>query len=239
MAFTLAEGATHVAMSKNIRKCAFTLAEVLITLGIIGVVAALTLPTLIANYQKQVYVNKLKKMVSTIENGLRQASADEGVAINQTELFTELTTVYCVYNGLCPNKYDTIKKYFKVTGKDEVQHQKDCMNNNNFTCPIDIEGAIYFMDGSTTNYDSGPELGIDINGNGKPNELGRDYFAFQIDQNGILLDSDDCDWEYTNGGGFTTRVQSHPKNCGKCESNSDPSKCFFYRIQKDGWKMNY
>lgn len=32
----------------------FTLAEVLVTLGIIGVVAALTMPTLIANYRKQV-----------------------------------------------------------------------------------------------------------------------------------------------------------------------------------------
>lgn len=42
-------------------KNAFTLAEVLITLGIIGVVAAMTLPTLIANYQKQVYANGLKK----------------------------------------------------------------------------------------------------------------------------------------------------------------------------------
>ena len=36
------------------KKLAFTLAEVLITLGIIGVVAALTLPALISNYKKQV-----------------------------------------------------------------------------------------------------------------------------------------------------------------------------------------
>lgn len=38
-------------------KKAFTLAEVLITLGIIGVVAAITLPTLIANYQKKSFRN--------------------------------------------------------------------------------------------------------------------------------------------------------------------------------------
>ena len=42
------------------RGAAFTLAEVLITLGIIGVVAALTLPTLISNHKKQTYVNQLK-----------------------------------------------------------------------------------------------------------------------------------------------------------------------------------
>ncbi len=39
----------------------FTLAEVLITLGIIGVIAALTLPNLIANYQKKVWATQLKK----------------------------------------------------------------------------------------------------------------------------------------------------------------------------------
>ena len=39
---------------KNVRKHAFTLAEVLVTLGIIGVVAALTMPTLMANHQKAV-----------------------------------------------------------------------------------------------------------------------------------------------------------------------------------------
>ena len=39
----------------SLKRPAFTLAEVLITLGIIGVVAALTLPTLISNYKKQTY----------------------------------------------------------------------------------------------------------------------------------------------------------------------------------------
>ena len=48
-------GATHVDMSGNIRRVAFTLAEVLITLAIIGVVAAMTIPTLIANYQERAW----------------------------------------------------------------------------------------------------------------------------------------------------------------------------------------
>ena len=37
---------------------AFTLAEVLITLGIIGIVAALTMPSLIANYKKMAYASQ-------------------------------------------------------------------------------------------------------------------------------------------------------------------------------------
>ena len=56
--FTLAEVFHPTGMSKRI---AFTLAEVLITLGIIGVVAALTIPTLIQKYEKQVYITQLKK----------------------------------------------------------------------------------------------------------------------------------------------------------------------------------
>lgn len=60
------------------RRTAFTLAEVLITLGIIGVVAALTLPNLIQNYQKQVAINRLKHAYSVISNTLKRAEADYG-----------------------------------------------------------------------------------------------------------------------------------------------------------------
>lgn len=45
---------------------AFTLAEVLITLGIIGVVAALTIPVLTQNYKKRVVETRLQKFYSTI-----------------------------------------------------------------------------------------------------------------------------------------------------------------------------
>ena len=44
------------------KRSGFTLAEVLITLGIIGVVAALTIPNLIAGYEKQVTISKLQKI---------------------------------------------------------------------------------------------------------------------------------------------------------------------------------
>ena len=76
-------------MTKQNKK-AFTLAEVLITLGIIGVVAAMTMPTLIQNHQKQSYVTGLKKGMSVIENMLRKMVADEDVAeLSKTKLFTQ------------------------------------------------------------------------------------------------------------------------------------------------------
>lgn len=67
---------------------AFTLAEVLITLGIIGVVAAMTLPMLIGNYKNQIYATQLKKSVNTIENAFKFELAMNGVSeLSNTELW--------------------------------------------------------------------------------------------------------------------------------------------------------
>ena len=44
----------------RLRKSAFTLAEVLITLGIIGVVAALTIPSIVADYRNKQTATQLK-----------------------------------------------------------------------------------------------------------------------------------------------------------------------------------
>ena len=50
-------------MTKTKRNIAFTLAEVLITLGIIGIVAALTIPNVTSKYRKKVVETELKKVL--------------------------------------------------------------------------------------------------------------------------------------------------------------------------------
>ena len=60
------------------KKAAFTLAEVLITLGIIGIVAAMTLPILIANYQKKVVETRLISFYSKINQAYRMSYAENG-----------------------------------------------------------------------------------------------------------------------------------------------------------------
>lgn len=57
---------------------AFTLAEVLITLGIIGVVAAMTIPTLLANIKGAQYRAKFKKVISTLSNAARMSQEQYG-----------------------------------------------------------------------------------------------------------------------------------------------------------------
>ena len=59
-------------------KSAFTLAEVLITLGIIGVVAALTMPALVSLYQKKIVETRLAHTYSLISQALKMAEADYG-----------------------------------------------------------------------------------------------------------------------------------------------------------------
>lgn len=59
-------------------KKGFTLAETLITLGIIGVVAALTIPTLIEKYQKKVTVNQIKAAYSLLQQAVQASEADNG-----------------------------------------------------------------------------------------------------------------------------------------------------------------
>ena len=61
------------------KKLAFTLAEVLITLGIIGIVSAMTIPTLVKNYQKKVAVTKLQKIHAVLNQIARLAVANDSI----------------------------------------------------------------------------------------------------------------------------------------------------------------
>jgi prepilin-type N-terminal cleavage/methylation domain-containing protein len=64
-------------VSQNAKyRLAFTLAEVLITLAIIGIVAALTIPTLVNNYQKTQYVTQLKKAYTSVNQALMKLTSD-------------------------------------------------------------------------------------------------------------------------------------------------------------------
>ncbi len=82
--FTLAEGATHVEKFSKSRLHAFTLAEVLITLGIIGVVAAMTMPTLINSTQGAQYKTAYKKALSVMSQAVVMNIALDDYDLSQT-----------------------------------------------------------------------------------------------------------------------------------------------------------
>ena len=60
------------------RKAAFTMAEVLITLGIIGIVAAMTLPTVINRAQRKILSQQFKKSYATVQNAINLAQSEWG-----------------------------------------------------------------------------------------------------------------------------------------------------------------
>lgn len=151
------------------KKNAFTLAEVLITLGIIGVVAAMTIPTLMMNYQKQVWESKLKKVYSVATNACERMLIEENVsAVNETEVYGEITN-------------DNIKKYFKLMKDGESVAGKG------FSILLP-DGAILYL----TAANNGFNFYTDVNGlDGKPNLAGRDEFEFSLDK--------DCSFNTTLG----------------------------------------
>lgn len=148
-------------------KRAFTLAEVLITLGIIGIVAAITIPTLIQNHQKQVTVNKLKKVYTTLNNALTKAEAEYGD--REGWRFDSSDTVDC--DGL-----DVYCKYLR--GNLKVIKDVDCDRRTN--------AKIVLADGTTIapeNYITplggmSDIIRVDLNGATGPNKDGHDQFLF-------------------------------------------------------------
>ena len=114
-------GAMHVALCDSVGSyfrhwCrAFTLAEVLVTLGIIGVVAAITMPTLIDNHQKKVAATRLEKFYSMMSQAVYQWVGDTGFIPGTTYNFPENTK----YNGKGLEQWynANLGKYIKSTSQ--------------------------------------------------------------------------------------------------------------------------
>ena len=170
----------------SLKRAAFTLAEVLITLGIIGVVAALTLPTLIQNHQKQVYVTQLKKAYSTLGNAFNKMAADEGVVDWNQTYCGQLYDLIWNGNSLQSNEalnecFNNLTKQMNVIKKKEFG---ETVNNADWcgnVCQADNYYVFMTSDGVTINSCAYFDLLVDVNGVKSPNVEGRDIFSFLVD----------------------------------------------------------
>lgn len=165
----------------RVKKAAFTLAEVLITLGIIGVVAAMTMPVLISNHQKRVYVTQLKKAASTLENALRMMAVSEGVAeLRYTECGSSPTKQFLNPEPCLQN----IEKQMKVLKQTSGCREDWCdISNHKQGALAPHMRTTVLTDGTAFVYTcSIADIWVDINGIKKgPNESGKDFFYFYID----------------------------------------------------------
>jgi len=169
---------------KGEKRAAFTLAEVLITLAIIGVVAAMTIPTLISNYQEKANVTKLKVTYSMLANAWQLAYANKGEFKDgdPDDLYNYISP-YIKFSKYCGRETgcwpDLMVKFL---------HGTDWVNIDSYTnyrkAIISNGSLIQFYARSYDN--KAPEFRVDINGFAGPNSLGKDIFYFKVENNRVL-----------------------------------------------------
>ena len=143
---------------KNRKFSAFTLAEVLITLGVIGIVAALTLPGVITKYQEKRVATQLKVAVSTLEQGFKKMLADEGVDSLVDTPFFQHYVEGSNYPYEIPESVAVLKKYFpgvKVySTQEEINQLGDAKyKDNRFISTSPWRWTVYeFPKGFSTNF---------------------------------------------------------------------------------------
>lgn len=244
-------------------KKGFTLAEVLITLGIIGVVAALTIPTLITNYQKKQYALALKKFYTTTKQALEQFETDQGCIgdLKCTDIFNDPNkpTPYVPYGigdwwhpstQASQKAGDAIVKYFRVAKNcDTTSNECGNLGTYNFTTLDGMNVGIFSMgancSGPDRSYGTVPYAGyecaylyVDVNGLKSPNTVGRDIFKFDLFGGGardlVPWGSSEMDERWKDSSGTIQGC----KTDGSGQITNNPYYCAG-RIMENNWEMDY
>ncbi|HIT92963.1 MAG TPA: hypothetical protein IAD11_08595 [Candidatus Stercorousia faecigallinarum] len=172
------------------------MAEVLITLGIIGVVASLTMPSLIANHRKEVLKTELKKAYSELQQVNLSFINDE--EMNMCEYDWMLVDSGLEVMAASKELSRKFIKYYQGNGEYiynlGIDNIKTISGGNAHTSYFD-DGSVadlrkrtfYFEYGETSRKKC-PIITVDINGYYKlPNQLGVDMFAFRPTENGKVI----------------------------------------------------
>ena len=175
------------------------MAEVLITLGIIGIVAAMTLPSLINNKKNKELETAFKKNYSVISQALNMYYAQNGERltsdiVGQHELKPILMKYMNVLHdcgwGFTVASTSCIPNYNDPDRNSQVY--KNFTGTSNINLGLFDDGQFILNDGSLillqNEVGSQIYISVDVNGYLKnPNRLGHDLFMFQLDNKGNLL----------------------------------------------------
>jgi len=234
------------------KKKSFTLAEVLITLTIIGVIAALTIPNLMQSYKKHQVEVGIKEAYSILSNAFKITGAENGtlesvfphttnenghlMAYEVTPFLKDYLLPHLKYNKFCPSRYDGVK----------WSSQQNCTKpDQRFS--DDWGSVIYLANGMiiyAETVSSSIRFQVDLNGVKGPNKLGSDTFAFSIfrkwsgahcnvgyvngwcNYRGELFPGHSCNYEFC-GRDLTKTSQDCAINALDCT----------IPIMKNGWKI--
>ena len=212
----------------------FTLAEVLITMSIIGVVAALTAPALSRRSGMAKIGPTLSKFVNTFENAAGLAMQAEG-----------LTTLTDIENPVIP--MNRISENMLVAGSSDSYTYYDPIGGEGGT--IIATNTYVLKDGSifgvipvenpTELGDKGAYKGIiadviyDINGNNGNNRAGKDVFKFELDNSGSLIPYASASHKYVDDSIDATCLISG------ADSSVDTGFACTGEIADHNWKADY
>lgn len=173
-------------------KNGFTLAEVLITLGIIGIIAEITIPTLMQNVQDAQFYSATRKIAAVFTQATVQMVSDNAGQIWDNSSLVGST--------LSKNMADAYAPYFKTLNEaacNQIQTNgiADYKTPSSRTAPSSIFTCLLLKDGSFMRmisrsqcgislstglgYDCG-DIVVDVNGNNPPNMIGRDVQRFVV-----------------------------------------------------------
>lgn len=243
------------------KKIGFTIAESIITMAIIGVVAALTIPPLTTNYRKQAYTCTLSAAVSNFEKAMSTLILKEDVddlldtqAWKNAELSLSSTSTKEKINKFTTDIGKTLK--ISTVKTNLLQYKPLSAPNSNpnlsygspvrFTTKNGYEYQIFIsniskigvyeseqemIDDGCSYFNKAGEVGIDVNGEKGPNIVGRDYFRFELSNNGHLYPFGGNDYCAHNDVEYTDVTE-------KCVTDLDGSYCAAHLMQ-NGYKMDY
>ncbi len=228
-------------------KKGFTLSEVLITLGIIGIVSVLTIPSIMKNYRNRLYVAQLKKIQAQISDAAVSMMNDENVStFSETKIGVNCPAGTADID--CPSGLQYFfNQYFKVikhdcgTGKDN-----SCVAGATTYKHLDGSGSLSMPDTYCVQTVNGPTICsfynpgnkclsmiVDVNAQAEPNTIGRDVFSMDMHQDGSIAD-------YASG----CTNDNYGCVAGTCNNNKTGSiydiACGCYNTVKDaGWEITY
>jgi prepilin-type N-terminal cleavage/methylation domain-containing protein len=229
-------------------KKGFTLAEVLITLGVIGIVAVLTVPGVMKNYKNRLYVAQLEKTYSQIADATQAIMNSEHVDNFYETTAGQAQSCSDADSGKCEagvgyflnNYFKSIKRNCLASGK------SGCMSSSSSVyksisgaalssnildyCVQTVSGAA--ICGAYNPNNKCESFVIDVNGIAEPNVSGRDVFSMDIHKDGSISDF-----------GSGCRDGNSGWSAALCATKNDTiansaAGCLTSVIEA-GWKMNY
>lgn len=244
-------------VQKSFLKNAFTLAEVIIVIGIIGIIAEMTLPTLISDIQHQELKSQFQKTYSKLSEATRYVVANEygGVAPIPNPLaagstFIEFTTSYqkyfiksvkCDYtdNNCSTNVFPVSINYAdtSVGVSSFTQTNYKSFSGGATHTPLYDDAMVALADGAFLYFDWGNNLGnylitADVNGwKKKPNRFGYDVFMFQIASNGVLLPMGAQGTIFASSA-YCSKTSTDNRNGFGCASHALSDEDYFSKLGK-------